>query len=300
MIMNNIQDEWTKITQHVFKAHIADVDGNLTKAYENVQELSDNVISSIQEFLKRQIPFALSSARQFKEGSLLFNIPKAVFNNLSDEALKFFFIFSEMGCVALSFHREGERLCTDQTDLVDFFKIPNRDMLNTLNKTALFDEISNALLLKDVCYYKSEKKYGLHLKLTDSAIEINLKNPNYILDLVQKINTYLKENYPFLVAYCSRKTLNILLKGADKELSVRYLAQKFNIGINDIVATDDQGTKEGIGYHLIKHQAGFSTNIYEDGVYPPFPLTLISKNKGVDAWFFLNKHLEYTSPVLGG
>ncbi len=298
--MNDIQAEWIAINQRIFKAHIADVDGNLTKAYENAEKLSDAVILAIQSFLKQQIPFALSSARPFKEGSLLFDIPKNVFNQLNDEALKFFFIFSEMGCTALSFYKdENTNICVHETDLVDFFQIPNRDILKKLNKTALFDEIANALFLTDICYYKADKKYGFHLKLTDFAIKQTLQNPTYILNITHKINDYLQKNYPFLVAYCSRKTLNILLKGADKELSVRYLAQKFHLKLSEIVATDDQGTLEGIGYHLIKHAGGFSTNIYDKDLYPPFPLPLISNNNGVDAWFFLNEHLHYQSPILG-
>ena len=76
-------EKWEFLRQKTYKAHIADVDGNLTGTHENASSLSPLVISQIQKHLKNGVPFGICSARSFEDNPMLKSILTDVTNMLS-------------------------------------------------------------------------------------------------------------------------------------------------------------------------------------------------------------------------
>lgn len=298
MIMNKIQKQWENILKKTYKAHIADVDGNLTKTTINASSLESDVISLIQKRLESGIPFGICSARSYADNPMLINIKNDVLGPLSNQAIKNFFIFPEQGALVICFSKNKKNeIITKEIDLVKYFKIKGaKNLFDTTSRKALFDEIVTSLGLQNTLQYIGDKRYGFIAQLKEKEIIIDAQHQDKILYLTKKMSSYVQKNHPLFEVLCTRKSIYVTLKGANKGLSLRYFAQKYHLELGEIVGTDDQGTFEGVGFPLICHEAGFSTNIYEKERTYPFPVSVIAKKSGVDAWLFLEEHLKYQPP----
>ena len=111
-----------------------------------------------------------------------------------------------------------------------------------------------------------------------------------------EVNRLLASAFPAFSASCTRSSVYVAVKGACKELALKYFALLYNISKDEIVGTDDQGEKNGVGWPLTNHKAGFSTNTYDPESAFQIPLSLICGMKGKDAWLFLDDNLSYLPP----
>lgn len=90
----SVNNRWQSAKQKRYKAHIADVDGNLTSEKEKTEYLSDEIVKRIRKKLLAGIPFGVCSARSFRKNKMLDNIKNAVLDNLPEAAAKRFFFIS--------------------------------------------------------------------------------------------------------------------------------------------------------------------------------------------------------------
>ena len=299
--MNNIlKKDWKMLCNQIYKAHIADVDGNLTETTVNATKLSPLVIQHIQKRLNANIPFGICSARSFSDNPMLISIRDDILNNLDDKQMKYFFIFPEQGACVIQFKKDKNKKLTEkEIDLVKYFRLKGRNQIfKTLTRKELFQEIVENLSIQDTLIYKGDKKYGFIAQLNEQELVLDKSHQDKILSLTRKMADYVAKKHPLFEVLCTRKSIYVTLKGANKALAIRYFLKKYALTFSEIVGTDDQGTKEGVGFPLICHEAGFSTNIYEKELQRPFPVPLICKKTGVDAWFFLEQHLTYKSPYV--
>lgn len=65
-----IKNRWREAKQKRYKAHIADVDGNLTPEDKKTEYLSDEIVKRIRWKLLAGIPFGVCSARSFRKALL--------------------------------------------------------------------------------------------------------------------------------------------------------------------------------------------------------------------------------------
>ena len=292
-------EKWEFLRQKTYKAHIADVDGNLTGTHENASNLSPLVISQIQKHLKNGIPFGICSARSFEDNPMLKSILAAVTNGLSNKEIKNFFIFPEQGASVLSFKFDkNKETIIKEIDLIKFFKIKgHQDLFNTFSRQELYEKITTTLQIANELKYKGDKKYGFIAQLNEKDLILDQAHQDKIFNLTHLMSDYVQKEFPLFEVLCTRKSIYVTLKGANKALAIRYFSKKYHLDLGEIVGTDDQGTKDGVGYPLICHKAGFSTNIYEEKEAFPFPVSPICNKTGVDAWLFIEKNLKYNSPI---
>ena len=299
MIMNKIQKQWENILKKTYKAHIADVDGNLTGTHENASSLSPLVISQIQKHLKNGIPFGICSARSFEDNLMLKSILTDVTEGLSSNEIKNFFIFPEQGASVLSFKFDkNKNIITKEIDLIKFFKIKGyKNLFNSFSRQELYKKIATTLKIDNELKYKGDKKYGFIAQLNEKDLILDQAHQDKIFNLTLLMSDYVQKEFPLFEVLCTRKSIYVTLKGANKALAIRYFSKKYNLNFDEIVGTDDQGTKDGVGYPLICHKAGFSTNIYEEKEEFPFPVSSICNKTGVEAWLFIEENLKYNSPI---
>ena len=292
-------EKWEFLRQKTYKAHIADVDGNLTGTHENASNLSPLVISQIQKHLKNGVPFGICSARSFEDNPMLKSILKDVTAGLSNNEIKNFFIFPEQGASVLYFKFDkNKETIIKEIDLIKFFKIKgHQDLFNTFSRQDLYEKITTTLQIANELKYKGDKKYGFITQLNEKDLILDQAHQDKIFNLTHLISNYVQKEFPLFEVLCTRKSIYVTLKGANKALAIRYFSKKYHLDFDEIVGTDDQGTKDGVGYPLICHKAGFSTNIYEEKEGFPFPVSPICNKTGVDAWLFIEENLKYNSPI---
>lgn len=296
MINLPIHTRWINALQKQYKAHIADVDGNLTEEKEKTERLSDEIINRIKQKLILGIPFGICSARSLRQGEILDNIQQDVINGLSKEAIKNFFVFPEQGTIAISFDVDSSGcVLKKELDLVNFFNIYKTDnnIINDITRHDLFNYLNKNIQTSNALQYKSSKKYGFLATVIKKENMPDQEYSSYVGNTTKEINRLLSKNDPIYEAFCTRSAIYVATKGATKELSLRYLSYLYNISIDEIVGTDDQGEITGVGWTLTHHKAGFSTNTYDINSNNQIPLSLVCQKKGKDAWLFLDDNLTY-------
>lgn len=295
----SVNNRWQSAKQKRYKAHIADVDGNLTSEKEKTEYLSDEIVKRIRKKLLAGIPFGVCRARSFRKNKMLDNIKNAVLDNLPEAAAKRFFLFPEQGTSAITFTTAPQGgVTTKEVDLAELFDIlpGNKDILSDAYKAKLFDYLNKNLSVTASLEYKSPKKYGFLAAIKCNSPFSDEDYRKRIELITKEVNRLLASAFPAFSASCTRSSVYVAVKGACKELALKYFALLYNISKDEIVGTDDQGEKNGVGWPLTNHKAGFSTNTYDPESAFQIPLSLICGMKGKDAWLFLDDNLSYLSP----
>ncbi len=276
-----------------YKAHIADVDGNLTDENEYATTLLPDIIQRIRNHLTNGILFGICSVRSFRPNELMDNIQKAITFELPDNALHKFFLFPEQGSTVISYKRDSMgQIQTHEQDLVSLFNITDKPVFEEQRNT-LFQYLSSHPALTDVLSIVIIKKYGFIMKIKRQENLSDEAYKRFVKQTTTTINSLLAQKYPHYEASCSRTSVGVFIKGANKSLALRYMAQQFHLSIDEIVGTDDQCTPVGVGWPLTRHKAGFSTNQFDEQMPYPTPLKPLCGYTGKEAWLFLDDNLTY-------
>ncbi len=286
------------VFRNIYKAHIADIDGNLTDENEINTSLENDIIERIRNRLSAGIPIGICSVRSFRPNDMMDNIQKAVLSELPDEAIHRFFLFPEQGTSVISFSRDTTgKVQVHQIDLVSFFNI-TETFVSEKETNAIFHDLNDEPQLADILTINTHKKYGFDLKIKRFPHFSDAEYANFVTQTTRTINELLAQKYPIYEAFHSRSSVCILIKGINKGLSLRYFAHLFQLNIDDIAATDDQCSSTGVGWPLTCHKAGFSTNKCEASSQWPTSLKQICGHTGKTAWLFLDDQLIYNAPNL--
>ena len=293
---------WHEVLSHLYKAHVADVDGNLVGENEPSDCLSDEIIKRIEQKLKKGIPFGLASARSFRPNQLLDNVQKKIMSDLPLSSAQHFYIFAEQGTQALWIEPDQNgRPIHRQLDLVQFFhRVPAGFLaLTEDDRQKQFEKIKSALYKNNKHFslrYKSSKKYGFLARIESLIDSSKTPSQTEIKIITQQVRQILNSHYPDYEAFCTRTSLFVSLKGSSKKLSLEFLSSRYQIPIDDIVGTDDQADIYGVGWHLTQHKGGFSTNTFDPNAIYQIPLKKILHQTGKEAWMMLDNLLHYNSP----
>ncbi len=156
---------------------------------------------------------------------MLDNIQKAVLTDLPDCAVNNFFLFPEQGNAVISYHRDlNGKIHDNILDLVTLYNIAEKP-ISEEDRNTLFQYLSHHPKLTDMLTVTVIKKYGFIMKikrLTDISDEAY---NHFVMQTTSTVKTLLAEKYPNYEVACSRTSIGIFLKGANKSLALRYMTK---------------------------------------------------------------------------
>lgn len=300
----DIWGRWLQATQKIYRAEISDVDGNLTPTWGS--EVPDEVVRIFQDNLRAGIPQGIASVRS-EEGAVgLREIENRILAGLDPDAVSKYIFFSENGTFAhwQEWDASAGAFVRRSMDIAQLFKkVPEGYVLTEEERRAVYASVEDFLSRRfgdKVTDYKESKTYGF----LASVIRNNEWSDREYSDRVAKatsevIDFLAGSEDPVLSGYdamMTRTSIVIMKKGVNKSLAIQFFSDRYNLNLDEVVGTDDQASREGNGWFLTQHSAGFSTN--ESNLQGAFqiPLKEIFGVTGVDAWLRMHEFLKFKSP----
>ena len=280
-------------------AKIDDIDGNITR--KGSAEADPRAIDKIRESLTQGIPRALASGRaemispemRSLGSSDIEEVAAQIRHGLSPEELSRFILFPEHATYA-TWIENGKRL---EIDLAKKYGLVPSDFIFTPEESEHFyseikkyldKEFPGAIKLKENMRYSFSMWLNIPQKggMSDLANQMTEKLQRFLAD-------YPNPKYHLFEPVATAESVDLIIKGINKSLALKFMAEKFSIPEKSIVGTDDKASKNGNGWGLASHEAGFSTREYDAESPTQIPLSLALGKEGIDAWLDLEKMLNF-------
>jgi len=302
--------------EQTYRAEIDDIDGNLTDPKTAYVDAGD--ILTIQQIIRGGTPYVLASGRaerldnSFRQrardlGADIHDIEEVavqIRKGLTEEEQKIFFIAPENG----SFMKWYEDGAPQEVDVVGKYLkqdglIPVDFEFTEETRQALYETVRQYLAqyFPDPFTLREDMKYGfsMWLRRQDGWTEADVSSRSR--EMVARARSFLSEHenpiFRMFELISTSDTVDIMLKGVNKSLALRFIVERFGINEDEVVTTDDKASTEGNGWHLTRHRGGFSTKEYNPESEFQVPVSLVTGLTGRDAWRHLQEHLQFSQPT---
>lgn len=304
-----------RFLEKTYRAEIDDIDGNLTQPGSDLP--AADAIDAIQRRIRNGIPSGIASGRVERVATPEFQamgvhdveeIAERVRNGLSPEWMPRFVLFPENASYAAWMEwDDGKReYVRREVDLVRKYGIIPSDFEFTIKeREEIYREMGELMErdLPEAFKLREDKRYGF-------AAWVNGKpewSPDdlraFVNEAGERIQAHLQGHpnlkFRLLDVVTTGITVDVMVRGVDKSLAVRFFADQFGIGEHEIVATDDKGGKRGNGWPLTRHAAGVSTDEFNVESENQISLRAAWGVVGADAWLRLQSCLAFESPEGG-
>jgi len=293
-----------------YRAEVDDIDGNLTAS--GTSEVTNLVMSEIQRSVQRGIPRGLASGRAEKTTDKLRQlsvhdieeVAERVRSGLSRDEMPKFIIFPENGSYAVWYEWDTAAggFVRKEVDLAKHFgKVPPGFEFTESDRTELYDGISALFKgqYENPFTLREDKRYGLAAWAQQAGLppaEISRRANEMAKRIQEFLDHHPNPKFHMFEALGTSVSVDLMVKGVNKLLAVKFMAEKFGIPENEVVATDDKAAKNGNGWALTNRPGGFSTNESDPESQDQVALKLAIGAQGLDAWTFLQRHLQWALP----
>lgn len=295
---------WLAATQRTYRAEISDVDGNITPSWGS--EVPDEVIQIFRENLQAGIPQGIASVRSEEGADGLRDIETRVLAGLDPQAVSNYLFFSENGTFAhwQSWDSKNGVFIRHKLDIAQLFgKVPEGYVLEDGERKKVYAALEDYLTARfgeKITRYKEAKTYGFLATILRKPEWNDREYSEQVAKAASDTIDFLAQSEdPVLSSYdamMTRTSIVVMKKDVNKSLAIQYFSARYGISLEEIVGTDDQASREGNGWFLTQHAAGFSTNDGNPKSGTQIPLKEIFGVTGVDAWLKMHEFLNFRAP----
>lgn len=293
-----------------YGAEVDDIDGNLTQP--GTSEVTDSVVKKVQNSIHAGNPRGFASGRaetrsdEWRKLDVhdIEEVAARVRAGLSPEDLPKFMIFPENGSYAVwyEWNAQSGSAVRQEVDLAKHYGLVTQDFeLTETERAELFKGMSalreetqgQPLVLRE------DKRYGFAAWLKSEGIssEQVSRQANELVPIMQQfLDNHPNPKFHIFEVVATSVSVDLMVKGVNKTLATKFMAEKFGLKEEEIAATDDKASRNGNGWAWTNRLGGFSTDEHDPESADQVPLKLAIGVKGVEAWFFLQQRLQWKQP----